>query len=90
MGSSRSSNACVPAEAVVYVNDVLIGEARQFTTSDEIYDFPAPGSYTIRLVAPGYRDQTFVVTAADSAKQELATITTTLEEEQKAESRKQK
>ena len=80
----------VPAEAVVYVNDVLIGEARQFTTSDEIYDFPAPGSYTIRLVAPGYRDQTFVVTAADSAKQELATITTTLEEEQKAEGRKQK
>jgi len=81
-----------PADAVVYVNDVLIGEARQFTTSDEVYDFPAPGSYTIRLVAPGYRDQTFVVTAADSAKQELATIDATLEKEvgQKAEGRRQK
>jgi hypothetical protein len=82
----------IPADAVVYVNDVLIGEASQFKSSDEIYDFPAPGSYTIRLVAPGYHDQTFVVTAADSAKQELATITTTLEKEagQKAEGRRQK
>jgi hypothetical protein len=70
-----------PPDAVVYVNDVLIGEARQFTTSDEVYDFPAPGSYTIRLVAPGYRDQTVIVTAADSAKQELATINATLEKQ---------
>jgi hypothetical protein len=71
----------VPPDAAVYVNDVLIGQASQFKSSDEIYDFPAPGSYTIRLVAPGYRDQTFIVTAADSAKQELATITTTLEKQ---------
>jgi hypothetical protein len=71
----------IPPDAAVYVNDVLIGQASQFKSSDEIYDFPAPGSYTIRLVAPGFRDQSFIVTAADSAKQELATITTTLEKQ---------
>jgi len=31
---------------------------------DVAFYFPAPGSYTIRLVAPGYRNQTFIVTAA--------------------------
>lgn len=64
----------VPDDALVYVNDLAIGEAKQFNTSDETYDFPAAGSYTVRVTAPGYRDRTFVVTSAESAKAEVARI----------------
>jgi hypothetical protein len=64
----------VPDDAMVYVNDLPIGQARQFGREDEIYDFPQPGSYTIRLSAPGYRDQTFVITAAADAKAEIARL----------------
>ena len=51
-----------PDDAMVYVNDLLIGQANQFDKPDEVYDFPAPGSYTIRISAPGYHDRQFIVT----------------------------
>jgi hypothetical protein len=70
-----------PDDALVYVNDVLVGQAHQFGTTDEVYDFPAAGSYTIRLTAPGYADQSFVVTAAENANQEIAILTAQLHEE---------
>lgn len=63
-----------PPDSMVYVNDTLVGHANQFDTEDEIYDFPAPGSYTIRVVAPSNRQKTYVVTASDDAKQEVAHI----------------
>jgi hypothetical protein len=63
-----------PAEADVYVNEMLIGHANQFDTTDEIYDFAAPGSYTVKIVAPNGATKTFIVTAADDAKQDVATI----------------
>ena len=62
----------VPDDAMVYVNDLVIGQAKQFDTPDEIYDFPAPGSYTVHIVAPGYKEQQFIVTVADDAKEEIA------------------
>jgi hypothetical protein len=71
----------VPDDAVVYVNDVPVGQARQFKGRDEVYDFPAAGSYTVKLTAPGYRDQTYLVTAAYDAKAELAKIDTKLEKQ---------
>ena len=64
----------VPDDAMVSVNDLVIGQARQFDKPDEIYDFPAPGSYTIRISAPGYKDQQFLVTVAEDAKEEIARI----------------
>ena len=64
----------VPDDAMIYINDLPIGEAKQFNTPDEVYDFPAPGSYTVRVVAPGYKDRVFVVTAADNAQDEVARI----------------
>lgn len=70
-----------PSDAVVYVNDVAIGQANQFDSEDEEYDFAAPGSYTLRLVAPGYKEQTFIVTAADSASQEVARIEAKLQKQ---------
>jgi hypothetical protein len=63
-----------PAEAMVYVNETPVGHASQFDTTDEIYDFPAAGSYTIRVVAPNGKQKTYVVTAANDAKQEIARI----------------
>ena len=70
-----------PDDALVYVNDLAIGEARQFNTPDEIYDFAAPGSYTIRISAAGYRERTFVVNASDGAKNEIARIEIKLEKQ---------
>ena len=63
-----------PAEAMVYVNDVPVGHANQFDTTDEIYDFPAAGSYTVKVVAPNGKQKTYIVTAADDAKQEIARL----------------
>src|SRR5216684_3653682 len=39
----------IPDDAMVFVNGVAIGEARQFNTIDKVYDFPAEGNYTVRL-----------------------------------------
>jgi hypothetical protein len=63
-----------PPDAMVHVNGMLIGQARQFDTADEVYDFAAPGSYTVRVVAPSGAEKTFVVTAADEAQDDVATI----------------
>ena len=55
-------------------DDLVIGQAKPFDTMDEVYDFPAPGSYTIRFSAPGYKDQQFIVTVAENAKEEIARL----------------
>src|SRR3954447_10553270 len=73
--------AIVPDDAMVYVNDLLIGQASQFDKPDKVYDFPAPGSYTIRLSAPGYRDRQFIVTVAENAQAEVAKLEAALVKE---------
>jgi hypothetical protein len=70
-----------PSDAVVYVNDVAIGQAAQFDSEDEEYDFAAPGSYTVRLIAPGYKERDFIITASDNAKDEVARIEVKLEKQ---------
>ena len=37
-------------------------------------NLPAPGSYTIKLVAPGYKEAQFVVNATEDAQQEIARV----------------
>jgi len=64
----------VPEDAMVAVNDLVIGQARQFNSMDQVYDFPAPGSYTIHISAPSYKDQQFIVTVAENAQQEIARL----------------
>src|SRR5439155_9973706 len=54
----------LPDDAMVYVNGVAIGEVRQFNTADEVYDFPAEGSYTVRLIAPGHKEAQYVITVS--------------------------
>jgi hypothetical protein len=68
-----------PGDAMVAVNDLVIGQAKQFNTMNEVYDFAAPGSYTIHISAPGYKDQEFIVTVAENAKQEIARLDVKLE-----------
>ncbi|HEX7190342.1 MAG TPA: PEGA domain-containing protein [Thermoanaerobaculia bacterium] len=67
----------MPPDALVYVNDVAVGQANQLSTQP--YEFPQAGSYNVRITAPGYRDRTYIVTAADNAKDEVATIQAKLE-----------
>ncbi|MBV8519014.1 MAG: hypothetical protein JO197_16590 [Acidobacteria bacterium] len=69
----------LPDDTMVYVNELPIGPVRQFNTMDEVYDFAEAGSYNIRLVAPGGKTRTFVVTAAEDAKQDIARINAKLE-----------
>lgn len=71
----------VPSDAVVYVNDLAVGQASQFDTDDEIYDFPDPGSYTVKVVAPDYRERQYIVTVSESAQQDVARIEAKLEKE---------
>lgn len=71
----------VPSDAVVYVNDLAIGQASQFDTDDEVYDFPDPGSYTIRIIAPDYKERQFLVTVSEGAAQDIAIIEVKLDKE---------
>ena len=65
----------VPEEAMVYVNETPVGMANQLRGP---YEFPAPGSYTVRMAAPGYRDQQVIVTASESATPEVVAVNATL------------
>jgi len=70
-----------PADAVIYINDVAVGQANQFDSEDKEYDFAEPGSYTMRIIAPGYKERRFIVTAADNAKAETAMIAAKLDKQ---------
>ncbi|HUP47428.1 MAG TPA: PEGA domain-containing protein [Thermoanaerobaculia bacterium] len=70
-----------PSDAVVYVNEVPVGRAREFDSPDEVYDFAEPGSYSVRIAAPGFRDRHFLVTATDDAVQDVVRIEARLERE---------
>ena len=71
----------VPGDALVYVNNLMIGQADQFNSPDEIYEFGTDGSYNVRITAAGYKDRQFVVTASDDAKDEIASIDVKLEKQ---------
>ena len=64
----------LPEDSMVYVNDLPIGQVSQFNSMDEVYDFAEPGSYTVKIVSPKGEEKTFIVTAGDDAKQEVARI----------------
>ena len=69
-----------PADAVVYVNDQLIGEARQFLTRDQAWEFAEPaGTYKVVVVAPGYKALQYDVIANPGARDELAVVRGELE-----------
>lgn len=67
-----------PEDTMIYVNDLPIGQARQFNTMDEAYEFAAAGSYNVKLVAPSGAEKVYVVTATDEAQQDVARISAQL------------
>ena len=69
----------LPDDSMVYVNDLLIGQVRQFNSIDEVYDFAEPGSYNVKIVTPSGKSRTYVVTAAADAKLEVARISVKME-----------
>jgi hypothetical protein len=70
-----------PDDALVYVNELPVGTVRQFNSADEAYEFAAPGSYTIKIIAHGYRERQFVVTSAEDAEKDIATISAKLDKD---------
>lgn len=68
-----------PEDAVVYVNDTPIGAVRQFNSTDEIFEFAQPGSYTIKVAAEGHRTRQYVVTVAENAPNDVARISAKLD-----------
>ncbi|HEY0371734.1 MAG TPA: hypothetical protein VGD79_07010 [Thermoanaerobaculia bacterium] len=68
----------LPDDTMIYVNDLPIGQAKQFNTMDEAYEFAAAGSYNVKLVAPNGAEKTYVVTASDDAQLDVARISTQL------------
>ena len=66
------TTSITPDDAIVYVNDVAVGQAKQFAA--QAYEFADPGSYTVRITAPGYRDRVFTVTVAENTTEEIARI----------------
>ena len=65
-----------PDDAMIIVNDTPVGMASQLRWP---YEFAAPGSYTVRINAPGYKEQAFIVTASDNATPEVVTVNATLQ-----------
>lgn len=63
-----------PNTASVFVNERLIGTAAQFSRLDSIYEFPAEGSFSVRLMADGFEDAVYLVTVEPEADQEIAEI----------------
>lgn len=69
-----------PPDAIVYVNDQLIGEARQFMARDQAWEFAEPsGTYRVVVVAPGYKPLQYEVIARPEARNELAVVRGELE-----------
>jgi hypothetical protein len=68
----------VPDDAMIFINDTPVGSASQLRAT---YEFPAPGSYTVRIESPGFKPQIFLVTSSDTATPEVVTIDAKLEKQ---------
>jgi hypothetical protein len=68
----------LPEDTMVYVNEMPIGQVSQINTMDEAYEFAAAGSYNIKLVTPDGAAKTYVVTASEDAKEDVARISADL------------
>lgn len=69
-----------PEDAIVYVNDQLIGEARQFAARQQAWEFAEPqGSYHVVVIAQGYRPLQYEVIANPDSTNELAVVRGDLE-----------
>lgn len=62
------------SDAVVYVNDLPIGDAGQYAAKDQPYEFAQEGTFTVRVVAADGTEARFVVVATAAAETDVAVI----------------
>lgn len=61
-------------DAIVYVNDVPIGEVGQYAAKNQAYEFAQEGTFTVRVVAKDGTEARIVVVATAAAETEVAII----------------
>ncbi len=67
-----------PDDAMILINDTPLGTANQLRWP---YEFAAPGGYTVKIDAPGFKEQQFIVTASDNATPEVVTVNAVLQKQ---------
>lgn len=65
---------CDRPEAMVFVNDLPIGEAGQFAAKDQPYEFSQEGSFSVRVVAKDGVEARFTVVASAGAETDVKVI----------------
>lgn len=65
---------CDRPDAMVYVNDLPIGEAGQFASKDQPYEFPQEGSFSVRVVARDGIETRFTVVASSGSETDVKVI----------------
>lgn len=68
-----------PLDAVVYVNDVVVGSVRQFDSPESAYEFAEEGVFSVKISSPGYDEVELVVSAGPDETEETAEVTLRLE-----------
>lgn len=61
-------------DAIVFVNDVPIGDAGQYAAKDQAYEFAQEGTFTVRVVARDGTEARFVVVATAAAQTDVLMI----------------
>ncbi|MFA6955383.1 MAG: hypothetical protein WC538_05875 [Thermoanaerobaculia bacterium] len=65
---------CDRPDAMVYVNELPIGEAGQFAAKDQPYEFSQEGSFSVRVVARDGTETRFTVVASAGAETDVKVI----------------
>ncbi|MCM2313865.1 MAG: hypothetical protein NDJ92_01765 [Thermoanaerobaculia bacterium] len=61
-------------DAIVYVNDLPIGDAGQYSAKDQAYEFAQEGTFNVRVVAKDGTEARFVVVATAAAQTDVLMI----------------
>lgn len=61
-------------DAIVFVNDLPIGDAGQYSAKDQAYEFAQEGTFTVRVVAKDGTEARFVVVATAAAQTDVLMI----------------
>lgn len=61
-------------DAIVYVNDLAIGDAGQYAAKDQAYEFAQEGTFTVRVVAKDGTEARFVVVSTAAAETDVVMI----------------
>lgn len=66
--------ACDRPEATVFVNDLPMGEAGQYSSKEQPYEFSEEGSFNVRVVAKDGAEARFTVVASAGAQTDVELI----------------